>query len=258
MTPLGLGRSRLFIRYARCVFPEIPVPRPLLAMALNGFLDQDSMVVASQALRVAKAEAAQAAKQEEEEESRGGGKPNNRSSNLSRSLFAFRSPSEPFLAAVAAWLDSALPAAPGRDAAALRAFVQRLESSSSSSNGGASGGYPDREEVLDRFRYHTALVPSSKRAWELAKKVEEAGRAAALVAAAAALATLATTADSGAAAAVVPLASAAALASLSSLAAADVASRFEYHYTRERQAADLSRIADLAPEVERATRDEPV
>ena len=40
VTPLGLGRSRLFVRYARCLFPRVRVPRPLLAMALNGFLDQ--------------------------------------------------------------------------------------------------------------------------------------------------------------------------------------------------------------------------
>lgn len=254
VTPLGLGRSRLFIRYARCLLPGLPVPRPLLAVALNGFLDQDSMVVASQALRVARAEA-EAAAAREEEEGEEGKKKLNKKSSLSRSLFAYRSPTEPFLASIASWLDAALPAAPGRDARALRFFVERLEAS--------NGGYPDREEVLDRFKYHTALVPSSKKVWERAKKVEEAGRAAALVAAAAALATLAATiategGTTSAAAAVAPLAAAAVLASLSSLAASDVASRFEYRYTRERQAADLGRIADLAPEVERASKEEPL
>lgn len=267
VTPLGLGRSRLFIRYARCLLPQIPVPRPLLAMALNGFLDQDSMVVASQALRVARAEAQAAAAAEvegEEEEGGGekGGKPNRRSS-LSRSLFNYRSPSETFLASVASWLDEALPAAPGRDAAALRSLVNKLESSSSSKGGGGlGGGYPDREEVLDRFRYHTQMVPSSKKVWEVAKKVEEVGKGVALVAAAAALAVLSTTTttttatNEGAAAAAL-LASAAFLASLSSFAASDVASRFEFCYTRERQAADLGRIAALAPpELERASKEE--
>lgn len=252
VTPLGLGRSRLFIRYARSVFPRIPVPRPLLAIGLNGFLDQDSMVVASQALRVARAEAA-AAKEEEEEEAKGEIGKHGRS-HVSRSLFAYRSPTESFLASVASWLDSALPSAPGRDAASLARFVAKLESSSASSGGG--GGYPDREEVLDRFKYHTALVPSSRKVWESAKKVEAGGRAVALVAAAAALAT-ATTATAGTLPAPL-LAAAAALASLSSFAAADVASRFEYIYTRERQVRDLERVAELAPGVERATKDERV
>lgn len=206
------------------------------------------MVVASQSLRVARAEAAASAKEEAESEKEGK-VDRNSNNNISRSLFAYRSPTEPFLASVASWLDAALPSAPGRDAASLAAFVAKLES---------SGGYPDREEVLDRFHCHTALVPSSKKAWARARQVEVAGRAVALVASAAALATTTTTATTGAAALPIPLLAAAALAALSFLVAADVTSRFDYCYTRQKQARDLDRIADLAPDVERATKDERV
>jgi hypothetical protein len=246
-----------------------------LAVALNGFLDQDSMVVASQALRVARAEAGEAAKEEEEKRGREEGNkiapspssssPSSSSSSsrshLSRSLFAFRSPTETFLASVATWFDAALPSAPGRDASSLAALVAKLESSS----GNNVGGFPDRKQVLDRFRYHTELVPSSKKVWERAKRVGEASRAVALVAAAAAFATAATTATTAsgggaaaAAAAALPALLLSVAAALSSLAADTVASRFEYCYTRERQARDLGRIAALAPEVEAASKEAPV
>lgn len=270
-TPLGLGRTRLFIRYARSVAPSIRVPRPLLAMGLNGFLDSDTLTVASQALRVARAEAAAALARERKiitggdddgENDDENDKKINSNNNLSRSLFLFRSPTESFLSAVTSWLDEALPSAPGRDAASLASLVARLEGSDAADG---KGGLPRREKVLDRFRGHTSIVPSSMRFYRACKEVAEVGKGVATVFAAAAVAVGAGEADlsssslasSASSSSLLPLLLATGgIAALASVAASDLASRFEYRYTRERQAKDLEKIAVLAPEVERATSDE--
>jgi len=216
VSPLAVGRSRLFVRYARSIAPWLPVPRWLLAMGLNGFVDQDTFLLATQSATALAREA----------EALACGSPPPRSP-------CPKSPTEAFLAAVEAWWVPKVGSQPGR-AVRLARGAPLL---------------PPRAVVLDRYATHTAIVPSSAAAWGVARRVD----AAATAAAAAAAALLLGAAGSGAPPdRLAPWLVAPVAAAVVAAGARGVAARFEYRYDRSRQAADLARLATLQPGVEAA------
>jgi len=221
--PEGVGRSKLFIRYARSFATRLPVPRWLVALGLLHFLDQDTFLVATQQRDVLGAEAAAAGGQA--------------AAFKRASVLAYRLPSEVFLAAMGKWLDGALPEQPNR-AAGLKA--------------GLGQGPLAREVVLDRWAGHTAYVPSSRAVYKRAKAAAATLSVVSLVS----LAVVAAALAPGGALAGLGRGQAAAWAALlvatalAARGAAWLASRFRYCFTREEQVRDLTRIAGLAPGVE--------
>lgn len=218
--PEGVGRCKLFIRYARSFGTRLKVPRWLVAVGLLHFLDQDTFLVASQQRDLLGAEAKAA----------GEGVPFKRAAVL-----AYRNPSEAYLSTLGKWLDASLPAQPNR-AVGLTAW---------------GGAHPPltREVVLDRWVGHTAYVPSSKKVYERAKAAAGVLGVVALVSLAVVVAAVAVPGGPGlhtvAPWAALPLASA-----LAARASAWLASRFKYCFPREEQVRDLRKIAALAPGVE--------
>lgn len=216
VSPTGVGRSRLFVRYARSLAPWLPIPRWLLALGLNDFVDQDTFLLATQcATNLAREAAALAA-----------GAPPPRSP-------CPKSPTEAFLAAVEAWWVPRAASQPGRVARLAR----------------GAPPLPPRSVVLDRYSTHTAIAPSSGVAWRVARRVD----AAATAAAAAAAALLLGAAGAGTPpASLAPWLAVPVTAVAMAGVARGVAARFEYRYDRSRQAADLARLASLQPDVEKA------
>lgn len=127
--PVGVGRSR-FLTAGVGRLPVMP-PRWVQHVQLNNFLDQDTFLLATQQPHALGAEL----------DAHEAGQPLRR-----RSLFSYRTPSEPMLVEVGKFLDSALPRMPRRYAAPerMRAPVG------------------PREEVLDRWTQHTAICPDSQ------------------------------------------------------------------------------------------------
>ena len=246
VVPEGVGRCRLFVRYARSFGVRLPVPRWLVAVGLLHFLDQDTFLVASQQRDVLGAEAAAVAAADRAQAGVGAGEGEGGGTSPApppppqfkrAAVLAYRNPSEVFLAALGRWLDGALPRQPNR-AAGLRAGV---------------GLAPlPREVVLDRWAGHTAFVPSSRAVHDRAAAAAAVLKVVSLVSLAVVAASLApggALAGAGrarvAAWAALPAATA-----VAARGAAWLASRFKYCFTREEQVRDLRRIADLAPGVE--------
>jgi len=240
--PTRAGHCALFIRYARSFATWLPTPRWLVAVGLLHFLDQDTFLVASQQREVlgGEAKAAMAAVA-----AGAAGSPTPTPTPTPTppppfrrsSLFAYRTPTEVFLAALGKWLDAALPAQPNRSARLLA---------------GAGQGHARREEVLDRWAGHTAFVPSSRAAHARAAAAARVLGVLALVSLAAWVAALTPGGALARArpAVVVAWGAAPALAGVAARASAWLASRFVFCFPREAQVRELAAIAGLAPGVE--------
>lgn len=130
--PSGTGRSRFFSASISKVPKWIKVPRWFFHMNLNNFLDQDTVLVASQQPHVLTAEA----------EGKG---------RCSGSLFAYASPSDRSVRLLDQFWDATTPKAPNRSA-----VLQELHRS------GQLRHTPDRRVVLDREAQHLAICPDSQ------------------------------------------------------------------------------------------------
>jgi len=132
--PVGTGRSRFFsAAVAKNVPKWIKVPRWFSHVTLNNFLDQDTMLVASQQAPVLTAEAA------------GLGR--------SKGVFAYASPTDRTVARIDQFWDATVGRAPNR-AATLQALAQT----------GQLRSTPDRRTVLDREAQHLKICPDSQAA----------------------------------------------------------------------------------------------
>lgn len=246
--PQGLSRTRLMIRVVR-QGPKLP--RWLFNMFQNRFLDQDSFLLATQQEKTLAVELANRERQLSGAEStlpgddNGGG--DGSSSALSRrQLYCHRSPSDALLVAVGRWLDANLPNMPNRYSRISSAPHLVLT--------------PPREEVLDRFKYHTLICAPSLAAYNNAQLMS---KACGLGAAVAALLVLASAASLRAAqgggspsqllAAISSSAgggwgTAAVVLALAAWAASWVVKQFTYVYTKEEQERDLARLAKITNE----------
>ncbi|KAK9804097.1 hypothetical protein WJX73_007161 [Symbiochloris irregularis] len=190
--PLGIGRSRLLIRYARSIAPWFKAPRWLFSMFLNGFLDQDTYLVASQQATTVGAELAAAQRMGlssgPSDATAIGPAPDHSppagATGLQRrQLYCHRSPTDKLLLAVGQWLDDAVPHMPNR--------YRGLQGGHLAGAAAAALLLLPREVVLDRWECHTAICPSSRRAHSVLSTVRNTSGIAAAVAAVAVLSQLA-------------------------------------------------------------------
>ena len=130
--PVGLGRSR----FMSASVGKLPfnIPRWLLNINLNNFLDQDTFLIYSQQKHVLSREA---------ENYQMEGKSNQ---NLRKGLFVYRSPSEKLQSRIATFFDTTLKLSPNR--------MKKFNYISGLFN-------KEREFVLDRFSQHTKICPDS-------------------------------------------------------------------------------------------------
>ncbi|KAK9838314.1 hypothetical protein WJX81_004064 [Elliptochloris bilobata] len=234
-SPAGLGRTRFFLRYARSIAPWFHPPRWLFHILINGFLDQDTYLLATQQEVTLAAELG-AARANLGSGPGGAEEPGEHAPIMDRRrLFCHRSPTDNFLIAMGRWLDAAVPRVPNR----YRLLV------SADAAGALAVGAARREDVLDRLACQTALCPESAAAYSRFKAARLVLGVAAALGAAALVAGAAVGLDR---AALIRWAAAAAAAAAGALVAHKLARQFEYVYTRDRQAADLKRIPKFVPD----------
>lgn len=130
VSPTGTGRSRFFSASAGRIPKWLKIPRWLVHWNLNNFLDQDTVLVASQQPAVLSAEA------------RG---------RKRSSLFAYASPTDRSVRLIDAFWDATASRAPNR-ARVLQELYQT----------GRLRHTPDRRTVLDRHVQHLNLCPDSQ------------------------------------------------------------------------------------------------
>lgn len=138
--PTGVGKTR-FLSVAAGKNLPFRFPRWLQHLFLNGFLDQDTILVASQQPPVLHREAQELRKQEQ---------PIGENTHLSvrSALFSYQSPSDKSLALLDRFWDATLARAPNR--------ASRLVS------GNWDRSLPPRSVLLDRSQQHTAICPDSQ------------------------------------------------------------------------------------------------
>lgn len=146
--PVGTGKSRFMSVALSNSFP-FDVPRSIFQMNVNAFLDQDSLLVASQQPKVLTAEA------EGVEHPR-------------QSLYAYSSASDRIVRLLDQFWDATLPKAPNRK----RTLQQMYQ-------GGLLKSTPPREIVLDRKAQHLDICPDSQRFVANCKRIRNAGLASA-------------------------------------------------------------------------------
>jgi len=136
IVPTGLGRSR-FLSCGAAKNAPFSIPRWILAVMTNNFLDQDTHLLATSQMYYLPWELQKVAAGETLDR---------------RSLFCYQSPSENLLITVGRFFDENLPKMPNR------------YSSLAMDRAMASGaiGIPRRELVLDRWGQHTAICPGSQ------------------------------------------------------------------------------------------------
>ncbi|KAL7516682.1 hypothetical protein ACHAWX_001670 [Stephanocyclus meneghinianus] len=150
--PVGTGKSR-FMSAAISKSP-ISIPRWLVHINLNNFLDQDTYLLVGQNRAVLKKEAecyiAQSSSME-----------NNTtvtsisSDSVRKSTYVYKSPSERMGVRIGQFFDATLSRVPNRKEALLSWYNRN-------SNGNLLfEEWPSREVVLDRFRQHTSVCPDS-------------------------------------------------------------------------------------------------
>eukprot|EP00891_Asterochloris_glomerata_P009043 jgi/Astpho2/9043/Aster-x1561 len=168
--PVGLGRTRFIARYIRSLAPNLHPPRWLTSIFLNRFLDQDTYLLATQQATTLGCELAEvraaAAKEQSESPSNGHSKGGRQQEApmARRRWFCHRSPTDSLLIHFGRWLDGAIVSMPNRYEGSLPL-------------GSSAGVEPRllspeaaRDQVLDRFACHTAMVPSSMTAWQNFKR----------------------------------------------------------------------------------------
>eukprot|EP00804_Cyclotella_cryptica_P014490 CCRYP_004820-RA/>CCRYP_004820-RA protein AED:0.00 eAED:0.00 QI:531/1/1/1/1/1/2/278/563 len=150
--PVGTGKSR-FMSAAISKSP-IPIPRWLVHMNLNNFLDQDTYLLVGQNRAVLKKEAECCIAQSSSNKMNSSVTSSN-SANVRKSTYVYRSPSERMGVRIGQFFDATLSRVPNRKEALLSWYNRN------------SNGYrffeewPSREVTLDRFRQHTSVCPDS-------------------------------------------------------------------------------------------------
>lgn len=159
--PTGTGRSR-FMSAAIGKTP-FSIPRWLVHINLNNFLDQDTFLLCGQHRAVLAREAEGYLRAVGDN-----GEPN----NVRKSTYVYRSPSERMPVRIGQFFDATLARAPNRKEGVL-AWYDR-----NSRDGRLLEPWPPREEVLDRYEQHTKICSDSM---DVVKRCEGAMKASKLV-----------------------------------------------------------------------------
>lgn len=136
--PVGTGRSR-FLSLAAFKGSPIKIPRWFQHMALNGFLDQDSVLVASQQPPVLQAEALGQRRSD---------------------LFVYQSPTDKAVRRIDQFWDATVAKAPNRQRTLLQQQLWPLQ---------------DRTIVLDRKTQHLDICPDSQDAVRNCQRIRNVG-----------------------------------------------------------------------------------
>jgi hypothetical protein len=144
VSPTGAGRSRFLTATAARGVPFM-VPRWLQHVLLNAFLDQDSVLVASQQPHTLLAEADRYDGTIGEKIGGGGG------GGARQSSYAYQSPSDRMVRLVDSFFDATLRRSPNR--------ARRLREMKA---GGGLRSYPPREVVLDVEAQHLSICQDSR------------------------------------------------------------------------------------------------
>jgi hypothetical protein len=151
--PVGTGKSR-FMSAAISKSP-ISIPRWLVHMNLNNFLDQDTYLLVGQNRAVLKKEAECYIAQSSSMEMNTTTVASISSASVRKSTYVYKSPSERMGVRIGQFFDATLSRAPNRKEALLSWYNRN-------SNGNRLfEEWPSREVVLDRFRQHTSVCPDS-------------------------------------------------------------------------------------------------
>ena len=144
--PVGTGKSR-FMSAAISMSP-IAIPRWLVHMNLNNFLDQDTYLLVGQNRAVLKREAEGYISDAQ----KGVGSNVN---NVRKSTYVYKSPSERMSVRIGQFFDATLSRVPNRKEALISWYNRN-------SNGNILfEDLPPREVVLDRYGQHTVICPDS-------------------------------------------------------------------------------------------------
>ncbi|KAL7494522.1 hypothetical protein ACHAWT_007627 [Skeletonema menzelii] len=148
VSPVGTGRSR-FMSAAVSKAP-FTIPRWIVHMQLNNFLDQDTYLLLGQHRAVLQREA------EGHLENDDGADTEASSNNVRKSTYVYRSPSEKLPVKIGQFFDKTLSRVPNRKES-LMAWYNRNNNENK-----LFEPWPSRETVLDRYEQHTKICPDSQ------------------------------------------------------------------------------------------------
>jgi len=143
--PVGAGRSR-FMSAAVGKTP-FSIPRWMVHINLNNFLDQDTFLLLGQHRSVLKREAEGYLQMRDDETTN--------SNDVRKSTYVYRSPSEKLPVRLGQFFDSTLARVPNRREGVLAWYNKNVY------NHKLLEPWPQREQVLDRYEQHTKVCPDS-------------------------------------------------------------------------------------------------
>ncbi|KAL7429093.1 hypothetical protein ACHAXM_001536 [Skeletonema potamos] len=147
--PVGTGRSR-FMSAAVSKAP-FTIPRWIVHIQLNNFLDQDTFLLLGQHRAVLKKEA-----EGHLENDSAATAITTTNNNVRKSTYVYRSPSEKLPVKIGQYFDATLSRVPNRKES-LMAWYNRNNYENK-----LFEPWPNRENVLDRYEQHTKICPDSK------------------------------------------------------------------------------------------------
>ena len=150
VSPVGTGRSR-FMSAAVSKTP-FAIPRWIMHIQLNNFLDQDTFLLLGQHRAVLKREAEGHLEHNDD----GAATPTTTANNVRKSTYVYRSPSEKLAVKVGQFFDNTLSRVPNRKES-LMAWYSRNNNENK-----LFEPWPSRETVLDRYEQHTKVCPDSQ------------------------------------------------------------------------------------------------
>jgi len=143
--PVGAGRSR-FMSAAVGKTP-FSIPRWMVHINLNNFLDQDTFLLLGQHRQVLKREAEGYLQMRDEETTD--------SNDVRKSTYVYRSPSEKLPVRLGQFFDATLARVPNRREGVMAWYNKNVY------NQKLLEPWPQREQVLDRYEQHTKVCPDS-------------------------------------------------------------------------------------------------
>lgn len=145
--PTGTGKSR----FMSASIGKFAVPRWLMHIQLNNFLDQDTFLLCGQHRAVLKREAEGYL----EDEAKGGETTTSLNNGVRKSTYVYRSPSERLPVRLGQFFDATLARVPNRREGLLTWYKQNAN------NDKLFESWPTRDVVLDRYEQHTKICPDS-------------------------------------------------------------------------------------------------
>jgi phenylpropionate dioxygenase-like ring-hydroxylating dioxygenase large terminal subunit len=159
--PVGTGRSRFMS--ASIAKSPISIPRWIMHIVINNFLDQDTHLLATQQKYVLSAEAKNVKELENSDL-------NKMSTKTRKNLYVYRSPTEKIASRVGAFWDATLNRAP-----------KRVNTLLDMDQGGALQYVPSRRMTLDRNIQHTSICCDSQGAVRNCKRIQRTSKVVSLV-----------------------------------------------------------------------------